>query len=123
MTGNHLSVILLPTNKCNVDCEYCFENKTDDRMTLDQLSEVVGKIVDFMDESRIGALTLHWQGGEIMTMPPEWFECANELISGIGRARGKYIRHGLQTNMIGYAPRWNNVINEMFGGSLGTSMD
>src|SRR5829696_216846 len=123
MTGDHLSVILLPTNKCNVDCEYCFEDKTDDRMTLDQLSEVVGKIIDFMDESRISALTLHWQGGEIMTMPPEWFESANELISRMGRARGKYIRHGLQTNMIGYAPRWNNIIKEMFGGSVGTSMD
>jgi MoaA/NifB/PqqE/SkfB family radical SAM enzyme len=32
MIGQHLSVILLPTNKCNVACEYCFEDKTDDFM-------------------------------------------------------------------------------------------
>ena len=38
MMKNHLSIIFLPTNKCNVDCEYCFEDKTDDRLTLEQLT-------------------------------------------------------------------------------------
>src|SRR5215216_4418622 len=56
-------------------------------------------------------------------MPPEWFEEAHVRIAAMGAARGKIIRHGLQTNMIGYAPRWNNIIKEMFGGSVGTSMD
>ena len=28
MTSNQLSLILLPANKCNVACEYCFEDKT-----------------------------------------------------------------------------------------------
>lgn len=123
MMRNHLSVILLPTNKCNVDCDYCFEDKTDDRMSLDQLYEVTFKIFDFMDESGVGALTFHWQGGEIMTMPPEWFEQANERINALAAARGKQVNHGLQTNMIGYGPRWDNVIREMFGNSVGTSMD
>ncbi len=123
MMGKHLSVILLPTNKCNVDCEYCFEDKTDDRMTLDQLSEVTVKILDFMDESNIDDLTLHWQGGEIMTMPPDWFEEANVIIGKLAESRKKSVDHGLQTNMIGYAPRWDKVIREMFGGSVGTSMD
>lgn len=123
MRGNHLSVILLPTNKCNVNCEYCFEDKTDDMMTIDQLSEVVEKIVDFMGERQIPELTLHWQGGEIMTLPPSWFEAAHKRISELGSARNVGINHGLQTNMIGYSPRWNSVIKEMFGGSVGTSMD
>jgi hypothetical protein len=37
MTGNHFSIILLPTNRRNVNCDYCFENKTGDRLTLDRL--------------------------------------------------------------------------------------
>ena len=61
MMRNHLSVIFLPTNKCNVNCEYCFEDKTADRMSLDQLSTVTVKLLDFMDESSISSLTLHWQ--------------------------------------------------------------
>ena len=47
MMRNHLSVIFLPTNKCNVNCEYCFEDKTADRMSLDQLSTVIGKTPGF----------------------------------------------------------------------------
>src|SRR5260370_28975636 len=48
--------------------------------------------VDFMDESDIAALTLHWQGGEIMTMPVEWFEKAYELIRSEERRVGKECR-------------------------------
>ena len=48
--GNHFSIILLPTSKCNVNCEYCFEDKTDDRMTLDQLSTVMTKVFDYMED-------------------------------------------------------------------------
>ena len=100
MMRNHLSVIFLPTNKCNVNCEYCFENKTADRMSLEQLSTVIVKLLDFMDDSSISSLTLHWQGGEIMTMPVEWFEQAHERIGALAQARNKRVDHGLQTNMI-----------------------
>jgi uncharacterized protein len=120
---NHLSIIFLPTNKCNVDCEYCFEDKTDDRLTLSQLSHITSKIFDFLDESNINALTLHWQGGEIMTLPPQWFEEAYETISTLAAARNKQVDHGLQTNMIGYSARWDAIIARMFGNSVGTSMD
>ena len=123
MMGNHFSIILLPTNKCNVNCEYCFEDKTDDRMTLDQLSVVINKALDHMETAGIAALTLHWQGGEIMTMPPEWFERAYDLIQTAAARRGKLVEHGLQSNMIGYNRRWNPIIERMFDSSVGTSMD
>jgi radical SAM protein with 4Fe4S-binding SPASM domain len=123
MMKNHLSIIFLPTNKCNVNCEYCFEDKTDDRLTLEQLTHITNKIFDFLDDGNISALTLHWQGGEIMTMPPSWFEAARQTIADLARSRGKQVDHGLQTNMIGYSPRWNSVIANMFGNSVGTSMD
>ena len=123
MMGNHFSIILLPTNKCNVNCEYCFEDKTDDRMTLDQLELVMGKVFDYMDEACIRGLTIHWQGGEIMMMPPDWFESAFDQIQTAAEKRGKFVEHGLQSNMIGYNSRWNRVISQMFGNSVGTSMD
>src|SRR5215204_250065 len=123
MMRDHLQVIFLPTNKCNVNCEYCFEDKTDDRMTHEQLAAVITRLLDFMVNGNIDSLMLHWQGGEIMTMPVEWFETAYEVISDLAAARGKRIEHGLQTNMIAYHPRWNDIIKRMFGNSLGTSMD
>jgi uncharacterized protein len=123
MMGNHFSIILLPTNKCNVNCEYCFEDKTDDRMSLEQLEVVITKVLDYMDEASILGLTIHWQGGEIMTMPPQWFTEAYELIQSKADARRKIVEHGLQSNMIGYNSRWNDIIAKMFGNSVGTSMD
>ena len=123
MMGSHFSIILLPTNKCNVNCEYCFEDKTDDRMSLDQFSMVTDKVLDYMDETNIRALTIHWQGGEIMTMPVDWFTRAHDLIGNKAAARGKLVDHGLQSNMVGYNSRWNGVIKNMFGNNVGTSMD
>jgi uncharacterized protein len=123
MMGNHFSIILLPTNKCNVNCEYCFEDKTDDRLTLEQLSEIMRKVFDHMEESRIRALTIYWQGGEIMTMPIDWFESAHELIQTMASERGKSVEHSLQSNMVGYHSRWNPLIETMFGNDIGTSMD
>ena len=123
MIGRHFSLILLPTNKCNVACEYCFEDKTNDFMSHEQLSIVIEKLLDHMERKAIASMTIYWQGGEIMLLPPAWFERAHELIQKAADARGKRIAHSLQSNMIGYTPRWNTIIAEMFGNSVGTSMD
>lgn len=123
MIGSHFSVILLPTNKCNVACEYCFEDKTADFMSLEQLALVTDKLLDHMQECSIGSMTVYWQGGEVMIMKPEWFERAHEVMGNAASRRGKVIDHSLQSNMIGYGPKWNQIIGEMFGNSVGTSMD
>jgi sulfatase maturation enzyme AslB (radical SAM superfamily) len=81
MTSNQLSLILLPTDKCNVACEYCFEDKTAGFMTHEQLALTIEKLLDHMEHQRIHELIIYWQGGEVMIMQPEWFERAHELIS------------------------------------------
>jgi len=123
MIGNHFSLILLPTNKCNVACEYCFEDKTNDFMSHERLAIVIDKLLDHMERKAIASMTIYWQGGEIMLLPPVWFERAHEMIQQAAAARGKRITHSLQSNMIGYHKRWNTIIAEMFGNSVGTSMD
>src|SRR5262249_4996637 len=123
MIGSHFSLILLPTNRCNVACEYCFEDKTNDVMSHEQLSVVIEKLLDHMERKAIASMTIYWQGGEIMLLPPTWFEYAHAMIQKAADARGKRIAHSLQSNMIGYTRRWNTIIAEMFGNSVGTSMD
>jgi len=120
---NPLSLILLPTLKCNADCEYCFEQKTNDYLTLDQLSSLMDKVLDYMEESDINALTIYWQGGEIMTLSPQWFDSAFNSIREAAKSRGRWVQHSLQSNMIGYSSKWNPIISKMFGNSVGTSMD
>jgi radical SAM protein with 4Fe4S-binding SPASM domain len=123
MTGSHFSLILLPTLACNADCEYCFENKSGQRLTLEQLTVLMEKVMDFLDEEHIARLSLYWQGGEVMTLPPEWFEQADIIIRRSAEDRGKQVVNYLQSNMIGYTGTWNRVISEMFGNSVGSSMD
>lgn len=123
MSGANFSVILLPTSQCNADCSYCFENKTRERMTLDQLDGIIRNIFDYMETRGATALTLHWQGGEAMLLPPEWYEQARERTEKIAADRNKQVFHGLQTNMLLYRPAWNPVIRNMFGNSVSTSVD
>src|SRR5262245_49271036 len=123
MIGNHFSLILLPTNKCNVACEYCFEDKTADFMSHEQLSIITEKLLDHMEVSAIRSMTVYWQGGEVMIMKPEWFERAYDIMETAAQKRGKIIEHSLQSNMIGYSAKWNKLIRDMFGNSVGTSMD
>ncbi len=117
------SLILLPTLQCNADCDYCFEDKTNDRLTLEGLRILIEKVLDHLVAKTIGTLTIHWQGGEVMTLPPSWLAAAHRLIETAAAARGVVVTHGLQTNLIGYGPRWNTVIREMFGNRVSTSLD
>ncbi len=123
MRGGHLSLILLPTLKCNADCAYCFEDKTAAHLTLERLSLLIEKVIDYLEQSGIGSLTIYWQGGEVMTLPPQWFEQANQIIASAAKARNKIIRHSMQSNMVGYDRKWNPVLAEMFGNSVGSSVD
>jgi len=121
--GRHFSLILLPTNECNVACEYCFEDKTRDVMSLAELRIVTDKVLDHMERRAIDGLSIYWQGGEVMLLPPDWFQRAQAIIGEAAARRGKRVRHHLQSNMIGYTSAWNGVIADMFGNRVGTSMD
>ena len=123
MNGNHFSLILLSTNKCNAACDYCFEDKTNNRLDHAKLQRLIDKVLDHMDACQIGSLTIHWQGGEAMLLPPDWYRQAFELIQNAAERRGKQVGHGLQTNMLSYSSRWNDIIANMFGNSVSTSLD
>jgi len=123
MTGGRLSLILLPTLRCNAACDYCFESKSRDRLTLDSLKVLVGKVLDYMDEKEIAGATFYWQGGEVMTLSPDWLLRARDVIGELALKAGKEVAHGLQSNLVAYHGGWDRVLHEMFGSSTGTSMD
>jgi len=123
MTASHFSLILLPTLSCNADCEYCFENKTNHHITLDRLATVIEKVMDFLEQKHIERLSIYWQGGEVMTLSPEWFERANGIIRKSAGAREVEVTNYIQSNLIGYSKKWNRILLEMFDNSVGSSMD
>lgn len=117
------SLILLPTLQCDADCEYCFEKKGAPPLSPDMLPAIFIKIFDFMDERNTRELHIHWQGGEILTLSPEWVDDAGERIRTTAESYGMRVSHFLQSNLLGYGPQWEGVINNMFGKSIGSSAD
>ncbi len=116
-------MIFLPTLKCNAACEYCFEHKTDEVMSTARFATLLTKLLDYLEVAGLGGAKIFWQGGEILTMDPAWFDEALALINKQAEERGLRIDNELQTNLVGYSPRWNAVIKHMFLNQLGSSLD
>ena len=123
MNGTSFALILLPTLHCDARCDYCFEDTTTGSMDLNAFSAMLEKFFDFMEERDISQLDLYWQGGEVFTLSPEWFYAANDLMQDIAERRGRSMTNFLQTNLLAYGDKWEPVVREVFGGSVGTSMD
>jgi radical SAM protein with 4Fe4S-binding SPASM domain len=123
MSKLEYSVIFLPTLHCDARCDYCFEDKSIGQISPEHFEDFLDKLLDFADVRHISRLHLYWQGGEIFTLTPPWMEKAYRLIQEKSAARGCEIRNYLQTNLLAYDDRWNNIIATMFGNSAGTSMD
>lgn len=123
MAEGHLSLILLPTLGCNAECDYCFENKSEERLGLDKLAFLMKEITDHMELNHWDVLSIYWQGGEVLTLPPEWFERAKDIVSEAAADRKIQVFNYLQSNLIEYGKKWNRVLTDVFSRSVGSSMD
>jgi radical SAM protein with 4Fe4S-binding SPASM domain len=123
MTSGPLSLILLPTTACNAACEYCFERRGAGELDLETYHDVLRKILDFMDQRGARTLLVYWQGGEVMMLPPSYFERAHDMAQALAEARQVEIRHFLQSNMIMYTNDWDRTIARVFDNGVGSSMD
>ena len=123
MNHRSFSVVLLPVAECNAACEYCFERKEPHRLALDLVPVLARRLLDHLDREDIDTCEIYWQGGEALLMGPEWYAKTKRTMEQAACERGRRFVHYLQTNLISYSPAWDDVIFDMFGGSLSTSMD
>ena len=123
MPRDSFSVLISPTYRCNADCEYCFENKTSDMMTLGEFELLFQRISDYLRQQDVSNLTIYWVGGEIFVMDPEWLLRAHDMIRDRAEKAGINVQNLLQSNLVAYGPRWRTVVAEMFNNSLGSSLD
>jgi uncharacterized protein len=119
----NLSLIVMPTLRCNADCQYCFERKNSDVLSPKLLSLFLWKLRPYLEQAEIDSLTFYWMGGEVLTLNPDWFYRARDLIKKTLSGEALTIEHRIQTNLIGYSKRWNPVLTEIFDGSVGSSLD
>jgi uncharacterized protein len=123
MTSEAFSVILIPTLNCNAACDYCFENKVHGILQLNDFESIVHKLLDHLDKISIAQLTFYWQGGEVLTLKQEWFLRANDIMKRAEARTGKKIVNRIQSNLIAYHPKWNEVLKEVFDNDVGSSLD
>jgi uncharacterized protein len=119
-----VSVILMPTLNCNAQCRYCWlESGQGPVMSHADLRVFIEKLMIYLEEEETAVTRIYWQGGEIFTMEPSWFEEALRIIEDIARPFGISVAHDLQTNLMAYSDKWDSVITGMFGNSIGSSLD
>ncbi|MBM4328073.1 MAG: radical SAM protein [Deltaproteobacteria bacterium] len=123
MFGREVSIIFVPTARCDCRCDHCFQPRTDDTITLEELSTVFQRISTYLAGVGVTNVDIYWQGGEIMTLSPEWPLQAGRRIDALFRGANLSARHFLQTNLMGYGPAWDSTLWELFDGMLGSSLD
>ena len=74
--GHRVTLIVKVTNKCNLDCPYCYNQMKagwDQVMTLEQVEETAHKFKGHIN-------TWTWHGGEPTLMGIDWFRKAHKII-------------------------------------------
>ena len=123
MIGADFSVVLLPTLACNAACDYCFERHRAGTLELTVLEKIADQLLSFARDHKSRQMSIFWQGGEVTLLSTAWFERAGEVFAERASDAGVEIIHYLQSNLIGYDRSWNDLVHQMFGGSIGTSLD
>jgi uncharacterized protein len=114
---------MMPTLKCDSDCDYCFQRKSGNTLSHSQLANILEKLGDYMDEKHVGVATVYWLGGEALVLGPDWYWRTLEIIREWEGRRKKTLVNRLQSNLLGYSKEWNRLISEMFLGHVGSSLD
>lgn len=123
MTNGYLSVIIVPTTKCNCTCSHCFETLEGAEMSDHELSTYMRKIAAYADNRGIRHIVFNWQGGEVMCLSPAKLERMLHACKKIFEGCDFDYRHLLQSNLIAYSRDFEDLMHEHFSGMISSSLD
>jgi uncharacterized protein len=97
--NNAEALIIKVTNKCNIECSYCYENtnKKGDIMSIEVFYKIIEKAILSTSKQII---TVIFHGGEPLLLPTEWYSKAINYCDNISSVYNKQIFYGLQTNFV-----------------------
>lgn len=94
---NHISVLLMPTDYCNMNCVYCFNsrrvNQKSKIMSKETLKKIFESVIPYYDEIRF-----IWHGGEPVSMGMDFYKYAVELQKEVN-TKGALIENSIQSNL------------------------
>lgn len=110
------TVIIKPTKGCNADCSYCCAPP--DGAPKWSIADFI-KAFDALEPRLMPNATLIWHGGEPMLLGHSFYRSAYEY----ARTKIPHIRFSMQSNILSYNSKWNDVFRDVFKGSISTSFD
>ena len=120
-----LSFYLKPTNYCNIDCEHCYLPESVRAEKLVMSEESLRKTARFAKElkERESHPGIHfiWHGGEPLILSPDYYWRANEILEE--ELQGVAFSQSIQTSLIPYMDKWSSLIETVFKGHIGFSVD
>ncbi|MDW7548167.1 radical SAM protein [Pseudoalteromonas sp. SCSIO 43201] len=123
----HLDIILKITERCNIDCDYCYVfnlhdtsyNKRSARVSLDNIESLVSFISQAISDFGIESVGIILHGGEPLLMPKKSFVEICERLKSFSSIQ---VNLTLQTNAILIDDDWISIF-EKYDIALGVSLD
>lgn len=93
----HISVLILPTDYCNMNCVYCFNSRKTNsscrKMEIETVKKIFSTVIPYYKE-----INFIWHGGEPMAMGKAFYEEALKLQKEINVNNAK-IENSIQSNL------------------------
>jgi uncharacterized protein len=119
-----VTLIIKPTKKCNALCKHCCVNKNDNALfTVDDVGIALDNFLNLpiFKEKPVDSVELIWHGGEPMILPPSFYYKVSERLSSC-YPRVQFT-HEMQSNLLLYDEKWDNVLGDVFKWGIGSSYD
>lgn len=118
-----LSVVFVPTSRCNAACAYCFSAARGESMELAAVEVIAGRLATYVSDQGLKRINFFSQGGEVMLLGHDWVRRAHRILQDRLAEAGAEVVHRLQTNLLLLDDPWLEVIHEVFNARVSTSFD
>ncbi len=116
-------VYLKGTNHCNVGCSHCYlpeavrANRF--RMSGEVMDQTASFLAQMQSRGHHDKTMVIWHGGEPLSLPPEFYFKAGEILD---KALPGHLET-IQTSLVPFRPEFVPLIRERFDGYIGSSLD
>lgn len=118
--SRNLTLIIKPTNECNMRCTYCYHYEKGykgNRMSLDSFEEICAKSFPYANK-----INILWHGGEPLMMGINFYEKTFEIIEKYKKLYNNIVSVSFQSNGTLIDEKWIELF-KMHKVGLGLSFD
>lgn len=124
-----MHAMLKATDRCNMDCTYCYVSKeqrrANTRLPTERMPALFRQIFEWQQsEASSGDLAFNWSGGEVLTLPKDYWEEVFRIQNRLyrdGRFTFKW-HNGIQTNLTLLSDEYFELLQRNDVG-IGTTID